>query len=62
METAIDYFEEIALDMPEFPEWLCCPYCGDEGTEQMLKNSGHSCCREFLQEFEGEWYYEKHTC
>ncbi|MDD5598179.1 MAG: hypothetical protein PHV82_09550 [Victivallaceae bacterium] len=52
MQPAIDYFEETISDEPEFPEWLQCPYCGDEGTELMLENSGHACCREFLRELE----------
>lgn len=52
MQVAIDYTEEMELEVLDFPEWLKCPYCGDEGTWQSLSNSGHICCREFLQEFE----------
>ncbi|MDD5697824.1 MAG: hypothetical protein PHH77_04330 [Victivallaceae bacterium] len=62
MEAAIDYFEETILDEPDFPEWLQCPYCGDEGTESMLAGSGHNCCREFLRELEGEFPDEKYLC
>ena len=52
MKAAIDYTEEMELEILDFPEWLQCPYCGDEGTELMLASSGHSCCREFLRELE----------
>jgi len=53
MEAVVDYIEEMELAILDFPEWLQCPYCGDEGTWQSLSSSGHTCCREFLQELEG---------
>jgi hypothetical protein len=38
----------------EFPEWLQCPYCGDEGTKEGLSRFGHTCCRRYLKELENE--------
>ena len=54
MEAVVDYIEEMELAVLDFPEWLQCPYCGDEGTWQSLVDSGHNCCREFLQELGGD--------
>ena len=51
MQVLLEYEEPEVLD---FPEWLRCPYCGDEGTRQNLEDSGHTCCQEFLNEtYEG---------
>jgi hypothetical protein len=62
MEAVIDRAEEVRNDELEFPEWLTCPYCGDEGTKQNLRNYGHYCCRQFLLEIDEGDDDEKYIC
>jgi hypothetical protein len=52
--SAVSAWPDADIEVIEFPEWLECPECGQDGTKFDLKRSGHSCCRKFLKELEDE--------